>query len=130
MIMTLEQLRAMFSNNVSRARSIERIISTPRFQEAWTNSDETARLTVQNIVGWLDVDRLEDWLKRHEKRLEYAELSTTRLKQIARKQGIPYYGSKTKAQLLSELIPEDEYEEARDARLHESAPSPDGADDC
>jgi len=129
MLMTLIQLRTMFANNVSKARSIERTINTPRFQEAWLSSDESARFKVQNIIGWLDCDGLDAWLKRHETRREYAEMSTTALKQLARKQGIPYYGSKTKAQLLSELIPEEEYEEARDAGKDGRAAADNGAND-
>lgn len=127
MLLRLSELKSSTSNIVSKARSIERIVLSQRFEEAWNNSNDDAKLKVQNIIHWLNRGQLESWLNKYEKRKALAELSTAELKALARQQGIPYYSRLMKSQLLDAL--EDEYEETRNAGSDADNAEPDGTND-
>lgn len=109
LLLSFEQLLRMINNTVSKARSVNRLVQSEKFKEAWDNSDDYGKLTVQNIIGWLNKDKLEEWIIKHLER-DYGEMTLEELRTAARNKGIKYYRCKSKSTLLSELA-RREYDE-------------------
>lgn len=102
-MLNLTLIQEEFHNVLLEARSIEYVLTTPRFMEALDASTEQAKEELHKILNLINKPKLLKWM---DKQLEngFESWPVMKLRRHARDLGVPKYGSLTKQLLLSEIV--------------------------
>jgi len=95
----IHKTREMLHAKILRLRSIEGIVSSLRFERLWDDSDKEQR---EEVLGYIKEEnrvRILKWIRTHPS-LELGELSTSQLKELARKLRVTNYSRMLKVQLI------------------------------
>ena len=103
------------------ARAMHRIVSNPKFEQAFDASTTEERIAVFGFVKSGNRDAIIKWIQ-DKFADDYSAYSIRKLREVGREFGIPYCSRKDKQTLLSEIV---SYEQRR---LADSNTAPDGGD--
>lgn len=98
----IHKTRETLHAKILRLRSIEGIVTSLRFERLWDDSSKGQREEVVEYIKKESKAKIQDWMRTHHS-LELGELSTTRLKELARKMRVPNYSRKTKLELIRSI---------------------------
>ena len=110
----LVKLREEVHNRVLNIRTIENIIHRPKFTRLWSDSTETEKKDVVEIIKVGDRRKLHKWIADHPS-LDLGEKPLAKLRKIGQKLGVKYYARLSHSELLAAIMKkENEYAQVQD----------------
>ena len=96
-------IREEVHNAVLNFRTIENIISRPKFARLWMDSTGPKQEEVRDILRKGDRHALAKWMKEHPA-IGLEQKTLVQLRLLGRKLGIKYYASLQQSELVAEII--------------------------
>lgn len=98
----IHKAREILHAKILRLRSIEGIVCSLMFERLWDDSSKEQRGEAITFIKKENKVKIQNWMRIHPS-LELGELSTSRLKELARKMRVPNYSRKTKVELIQSI---------------------------
>lgn len=97
-------IKTRVHNTLLSYRALQRLVNSPRFEQAFQLDPDNVRLQFALISG--NFDAVSEWVTDTLSK-ELGNLSIAQLRNKAAGRGIRYYTSKTKDQLIQEILDHD-----------------------
>jgi len=106
MIKELSTIRKEIHEKLKTLRSVERILLSIRFEEAWSNAGDDQKLSAQVSLDWANRQSINTWINNNREQ-QLGEMGFRELYSRARKLHIVNYSKMTKPELLSAIANEE-----------------------
>lgn len=107
----LKELKHAVHDNTLRARSVEAIVQSAKFERLWDDSNKTDKYKAELAIWQGSKPKLIEWMKEHDS-LELGERPVSYLKARAKKMRIRNYSRLSKPELIGAINKREKEDES------------------